>query len=206
MPTPKIWKVGDNFMSRAFFRFHSFFNAITVHYLQKLPTLLTVLLLDVKSGRFMYQSGRARDEAKKRKFPAKSGRVGISEKDQWQLSNRVYQPLIVLSRACPGKLLVWQSISTIQVVKSGFTWPLDRSQQNVSRQEKWRENLIKIDQIYFDDYCRICRSNLKISWSLKINIFGSKRDNQEFLKAFFGKSLILLSEKNNATGLSQIVC
>ena len=34
--------------------------------------------MDVKSGRFMYQSGRAEDEAKKRKSPAKSGRVGIT--------------------------------------------------------------------------------------------------------------------------------
>ena len=30
------------------------------------------------SGRFMYQSGRAGDEAKKGKSPAKSGRVGIT--------------------------------------------------------------------------------------------------------------------------------
>ena len=35
------------------------------------------ILVDVKSGRFKYQSGRAGDEAKKRKSPAKSGRVGI---------------------------------------------------------------------------------------------------------------------------------
>ena len=31
----------------------------------------------MKSGRFKYQSGKAGDEAKKRKSPAKSGRVGI---------------------------------------------------------------------------------------------------------------------------------
>ena len=36
-----------------------------------------LILVDVKSGRFKYQSGRAGDEAKKRKSPAKSGRVGI---------------------------------------------------------------------------------------------------------------------------------
>ena len=35
-------------------------------------------MVDVKSGRFMYQSGRVGDEAKKRKAPAKSGRVGIT--------------------------------------------------------------------------------------------------------------------------------
>ena len=36
-----------------------------------------LILVDVKSGRFKYQSGRVGDEAKKRKSPAKSGRVGI---------------------------------------------------------------------------------------------------------------------------------
>ena len=57
-----------------------FFNAVTLHYLQKLPTLLVTLIVDVKSGRFMYQSGRAGDEGKKHtgKSPAKSRRVGIS--------------------------------------------------------------------------------------------------------------------------------
>ena len=35
------------------------------------------LLVDVKSGSFKHQSWRAGDEAKKRKSPAKSGRVGI---------------------------------------------------------------------------------------------------------------------------------
>ena len=34
--------------------------------------------MDVKSGRFMYQSGRAGDETKKRKSPAKSRRVGLT--------------------------------------------------------------------------------------------------------------------------------
>ena len=42
-------------------------------------TKYSVFIADVKSGRFMYQSGRAGDEAKKRKSPAKSGRVGITE-------------------------------------------------------------------------------------------------------------------------------
>ena len=36
-----------------------------------------LILVDVKSGRFKYQSGRAGDESKKRKSPAKSRRVGI---------------------------------------------------------------------------------------------------------------------------------
>ena len=61
-----------------FLDFIHFFDAITLHYLQKLPTLLRMLIVDVKSGRFMYQSGRAGDDAKKRKSLAKSGRVGIS--------------------------------------------------------------------------------------------------------------------------------
>ena len=61
-----------------FLDFIHFFNAITLHYLQKLPTLPTMLIVDVKSGRFMYQSGRVGDKAKKRKSPAKRGRVGIS--------------------------------------------------------------------------------------------------------------------------------
>ena len=36
-----------------------------------------LILVDVKSGRFKYQSGRVGDKAKKLKSPAKSGRVGI---------------------------------------------------------------------------------------------------------------------------------
>ena len=40
-------------------------------------TKYSIFIVNVKSGRFMYQSGRAGDEAKKRKSPAKSGRVGI---------------------------------------------------------------------------------------------------------------------------------
>ena len=34
-----------------------------------------LVLVDVKSGRFKYQSRRAGDETKERKSPAKSGRV-----------------------------------------------------------------------------------------------------------------------------------
>ena len=41
-------------------------------------TKYLIFIVDVKSGRFMYQSGRAGDEAKKRKSPAKSGRVGMA--------------------------------------------------------------------------------------------------------------------------------
>ena len=85
MPTPKLGKVGDIVVSRPFlffftffFRFHFFFNAITLPNLQQLPTLLAMLIVDVKSGRFMYQSGRVGDEAKKSKSRMKSVRLGIS--------------------------------------------------------------------------------------------------------------------------------
>ena len=36
-----------------------------------------LILVDMKSGRLKYQSGRVGDVAKKRKCPSKSGRVGI---------------------------------------------------------------------------------------------------------------------------------
>ena len=39
---------------------------------------LTMLIVGVKSGRFMHQSRRAGDKAKRRNSPTKSGRVGIS--------------------------------------------------------------------------------------------------------------------------------
>ena len=41
-------------------------------------TKYSIFIVDVKSGRFIYQSGRAGDEPKKRKSPTKSGRVGIT--------------------------------------------------------------------------------------------------------------------------------
>ena len=48
--------------------------------MNKIPSLLTILIVDVKSGTFRYQSRRTGEDAKKRKSPAKSGRVGISVK------------------------------------------------------------------------------------------------------------------------------
>ena len=60
---------------------------------------------------------------------------------------------------------------------------------------------LKSTKFISNDYCRICRISLKISGRSKINIFGSK--NEEFLKTL---SLVLSSEINDATGLSQIVC
>ena len=41
-------------------------------------TLYSIFIVDVKSGRFLFQSGRARDGAEKRESPAESGRVGIT--------------------------------------------------------------------------------------------------------------------------------
>ena len=41
---------------------------------------------------------------------------------------------------------------------------------------------LKSTKFILNDYCRICRINLKISGRSKINTFGSKRDNEEFLK------------------------
>ena len=41
-------------------------------------TKYSIFIVDVKSWRFMHQSRRAGDEAKKHKSPAKSGRVGIT--------------------------------------------------------------------------------------------------------------------------------
>ena len=62
---------------------------------------------------------------------------------------------------------------------------------------------LKSTKFISNDYRRICRNNLKISGRLKINLFGSKRDNKEFLKTL---SLVLLLEINDNTRLSQIVC
>ena len=41
-------------------------------------TKYSIFIVEIKSGRFMYQSRKAGDEAKKRKSPAKSGRVGVT--------------------------------------------------------------------------------------------------------------------------------
>ena len=49
-------------------------------YLQKLPTLLMILIVDIKSG-------RAGDKAKKRKSLAKSRIVGISAKGHTYVSS-----------------------------------------------------------------------------------------------------------------------
>ena len=54
-------------------------------------TKYSIFIVDVKSGRFMYQSGRAGDEAKKRKSPAKSGRVGITASPTQGFQNSPHQ-------------------------------------------------------------------------------------------------------------------
>ena len=41
-------------------------------------TKYSIFIVDVKSRKFMYQRGRAGHEAKERKTPAKSRRVGIT--------------------------------------------------------------------------------------------------------------------------------
>ena len=49
-------------------------------------TKYSIFIVDVKSGRVMYQSRRAGDEAKKRNSPAKSERVGIDVIVQFSLT------------------------------------------------------------------------------------------------------------------------
>ena len=73
----------------------------------------------------------------------------------------------------------------------------------VPAMESAEKTPLKSTQFISNDYCRICRINLKISGRSKINIFGSKRDNEEFLKTL---SFVLFSEIKDTTGLSQIVC
>ena len=61
----------------------------------------------------------------------------------------------------------------------------------VPAMESAEKTPLKSTQFISNDYCRICRINLKISGRSKINIFGSKRDNEEFLKTL---SFVLFSE------------
>ena len=46
-----------------------------------------------------------------------------------------------------------------------------------------------INKFISNDYCRICRINLKINGHSKINIFENKRDNEEFLNKIVLTSL-----------------
>ena len=61
---------------------HRNFNISLLHYTRRKSVIFftkySIFIVDVKSGRFMSQSGRAGDEPKKRESPAKSGRVGIT--------------------------------------------------------------------------------------------------------------------------------
>ena len=61
---------------------------------------VSIFTVDVKSGTFMYQSGRAGDEAKKRKSPAKSGRVDTTalRGGEWYLKKRGSRKIWVGSR------------------------------------------------------------------------------------------------------------
>ena len=86
---------------------------------------------------------------------------------------------------------------TIHFHSGGEEWYVNtRVCENVSCREKTsaEKTPLKSTQFIPNDYCKICRINLKISGRSKINIFGSKRDNEEFLKTL---SLILLSEINS---------
>ena len=73
-------------MSRPYFFFSfldfiHFSNTITLlplYVLTKITKSTYIVIVDVKSRRFMYQNGRARDEVKKHKSPAVRGIVGIS--------------------------------------------------------------------------------------------------------------------------------
>ena len=82
------------------------------------------------------------------------------------------------------------------MAKSGITGAIERSQQSVSRYESAEKTPLKSNKFSSNDYYGICRINLKISGRSKINILGSKRDNEEFLKTL---SFVLLSEINDST-------
>ena len=59
-------------------------------------TKYSIFIVNVKSGRFMYQSVRAGDEAKKRKSPAKSGRVGIYALFKFVSTVLFHRPSVIL--------------------------------------------------------------------------------------------------------------
>ena len=50
-----------------------------------------LILVDVKSKRFKYQSGREGDEAKNRKSPAKSGRVGVYDNGSHRIEGLLFR-------------------------------------------------------------------------------------------------------------------
>ena len=115
--------------------------------------------------------------------------------------SRAYQPLIFLSWVVPGNCLYnnpfplgWWRVVHLT------SWPTEVNRMLPARKNA-KKTPLKSTKFISNDYCRICRINLKISGRSKINIFGSKRDNGEFLKTL---SLVLLSEPT--TDLSQIVC
>ena len=86
------------------------------------------------------------------------------------------------------------------MAKSGITGPIERSQRSVSRYESAEKTPLKSNKFSSNDYYGICRITLKISGRSKINILGSKRDNEEFLKTL---SFVLLSEIND-TGYGNV--
>ena len=104
--------------------------------------------MDIKSGRFMYQSGRAGDEANKRKSPAKSGRVGITA-DPWFCHLHVIYLLTLSSIAIEGEKLAklnnkWTGIchDTATLILLGWThllvWPVKYLKYLLSWSERYR--------------------------------------------------------------------
>ena len=69
----------------------------------------------------MYQSGRARDEAKKRKSPAKSGRVGITGVGACNGMRRGAEGLISTPHApCPSHLLPHSIVEVRTIIWCSF--------------------------------------------------------------------------------------
>lgn len=66
-----------------------------------------------------------------------------------------------------------------------------------------KETPQKLVNVNRNDICRICCINIKISGRSKMNIFGGKRENVEFVNRM---STVLKMGIDNADGLSQMVC
>lgn len=96
--------------------------------------------------------------------------------------SRAYQLLIFLSWVARGNCsynnpfpLGWWRVVHLT------SWPTEVNRMFPARKSAEKTPL-KSTKFISNDYCRICRINLKISGRSKINIFGSKRDSEEFLK------------------------
>ena len=94
----------------------------------------------------------------------------------------------------PFRLGWWRVISLDLLTGVNRVFPVMKSAEKTP---------LKSTKLISNDYCGTCRINLKISDRSNIKMFGSKRDKEEFLKTL---SLVLLSEINDTTGMSHIVC